>query len=904
MSRLARLPSWVRSMFGRDDLERRMRLEMEAHLDLFESDLRRRGLSDEEARHRARAEFGSVAARQDECREAFGLRLLHELRGDVTYALRLLRRSPAFTVVALLSIGLGIGANTAIFSLVDTVLLKSLPVADPQRLFFIDNTGGRSGGGDGPPYPCFEVLRDGNRFFSGMAAFSAGPFKVSIDGGAPERVPGQHASGNYFEVLGIRAVHGRVLTPADDSVFDRGGPEGAVAVISYGFWNRRFARDPAVVGKSIQIGSRWVTIVGVTEAEFFGLQTGSPIDITTPMMLAGDDVRSKTTWWMSVVGRLEADASVEQARADVEALWDGYMTDIGQPPEKRGRIFTGIALVPAMKGLNALRRSFSEPLLIVMAIVGVVLLIGCANVANLLLARASARHHEMSVRLAMGAGRSRLVRQLLTEGAVLVALGSAGGLLFARWGASFIASLFGRGGQGVLLNPAFDLRVLAFTAAVAAFTALLFSLAPALHATRSGAAKPAATTTSPAGSRARLGQSLVAIQVMLSVVLTCGAALFLRTLHNLNALDSGYDREGVLTTVVEASVPGRAVPPATPGEQRRDHARLGAMWESLAARLMGMPGVTSAAVSTMSPLTGRDRGVGIAVEGAQPGLSDGRTHLNQVTAGYFETMGIRVVSGRALTPQDRAASPRVVVLNETAAQAFFAGENPISRRLNFPKQRIEDYYEIVGVVRDARYRSLREPDQRMVYIPLDQAIDPITMAAVAVRGPGDAMSLAPALRTAVADTIPGGFVTRLATIEERVKESLVRERLLSMLATFFGGLALALACIGLYGVMSYAVVRRTREIGIRIAIGARQRSVVWMVVRETLALVGVGAVLGAVAAAAAGRYVKSQLFGVAPGDPVAISAAVLLLLAVTVAAGYLPARRASRIDPMKALRCE
>jgi predicted permease len=903
MTLFARLRSWSRASIHRAELEQSMRDEMRLHMELYEADLLKTGVSPEDARRRTHAEFGSVEARKDECREALGLRLLDELRADVSYALRLLHRSPAFAAVALLSLGLGIGANTAIFSLVDTVMLKSLPVDDPERLFFIDNSGGKSGGNSGPPYPCFEILRDHNRYLSGLAAFNENRFKVTIDGN-PEQVRGQYASGSYFDVLGVRAVQGRLLTPADDSELGRGGPSGAVAVISDGFWRRRFGADPAVLGKNIQVGTHWVTIVGVTPPGFFGLQVGSPIDITIPMMLAGRLPLAKQLWWMSVVGRLKPDATVEQARADLESMFDAYMVEIGTPRERRG-YFSGIELVPAARGLNALRSRFSQPLLIVMAIVGIVLLIGCANVANLLLARASARQNEMSVRLAIGAGRGRLIRQLLTEGAVLASLGAIAGLFFASWGVSFLAGLFARGGHGILLNPQLDQRVLVFTAGVATFGALLFSLAPALHATRVDAAKPAGGgIASLAKPRVRLGQALVVTQVMLSVALLCCAALFLRTLHNLNVVDAGFHREGVLTAQVEATLPARTASLTTPEEFRLEYARAGAMWENFIGRVSTLPGITSAAVTTLSPLTGRDRGVLVSISGRALSEQERGIHINQVTAGYFEAMGIPILAGRSFTHSDRSGSLPVAILNHTAARAYFGNENPIGKKVTFPGHRVKGEYEIVGVARDMRYVNLRTADERMAYLPIEQSLEALNNVMIAVRGRGDVTRLVPTIHKVATEVVPGGFVTRIATIDEEVRASLVGERLLSILATFFGGLALALACLGLYGVMAYGVVRRTREIAIRIAIGARQEWVIWMVVRETVVLVAVGVMLGGIATLIAGQFIRSQLFGVSPGDPLAISAAILLLLAVAGVAGYLPARRATRIEPVIVLRCE
>ena len=645
-----------------------------------------------------------------------------------------------------------------------------------------------------------------------------------------------------------------------------------------------------------------MTIVGVTPPGFFGLQVGAPLDITLPMMLVEQGLQSKQSWWLSVIGRLAPGATVEAARADLEVLWDAYLTEVGMPRDRRG-YFSGIALVPAARGANGLRSTYAEPLMIVMAIVGVVLLIGCANVANLLLARATARQNEMAVRLAIGASRGRLIRQLLTEGVVLVSLGAGAGLLFARWGASFLVAVLAGPAERVVLDPHLDLRVLGFTAGVSVATALLFSFAPALRATRVDAAKPGAaggTTT-----HNHLGRALVVVQVTLSVLLLCGAALFLRTLHNLNKVPSGFDRDGVLTMQVEATVPGRTVTPKTPAEFRADHARLGAIWSGFIERVREVPGVSSGAVATMNPLSGWYRGVKIAIQGPLQGPEKDRgISINQVTDGYFETTGIRLLAGRLFTPRDRSGSLRVAILNETAARAFFGDESPLGRKVNFPGQRVQDEFEIVGVVSDTRYRDLRTPDERMAYVPLEQAIDPITKVAVAVRGPGDVTGLAPSIRAIVTETVPGGFVTGITTMEQNVEMSLVRERMLALLATFFAALALILACIGLYGAMAYRVARRTREIGIRIAVGARPQSVEWMMVRETLLLVTVGAALGTVASLAANRYIAGQLFGVTPRDPMAIAVALSVLVIVTTAAGYVPARRASRIDPVRALRTE
>ena len=608
---LRQLRSFASALLHRGRVDDEFRSEIDFHVSVYADDLVRQGVPRTEAERRARVEFGSVGRVREECRAARGVALLDDLWGDLRYAARMMRRSPGFAAVAILSLGFGLGANTAIFTLVDTVMLKSLPVKNADRLFFVDNSGGKSGGGNGPPYPCYEIMRDHNQYFSGLAAFSGERFKVTIDGAA-ESIGGQYVSGSYFELLGVQAAYGRVLTPADDSIVGSGGPEGGVAVISYGLWKRRFGMSPAVLGKKIQVGTNWVTIVGVTRPEFFGLQVGLPTDLTIPMMLTTNNLRSRTLWWLSVVGRLKDGATPQQAGAELDRHFQVYMAGVGGGTRE---YFNRVVLVPAARGLEDLRRKFSKPLLIVMTIVGLVLLIGCANVANLLLARASARRNEIAMRLAIGASRARLVRQMLTEGLLLVAAAATVGIVFAKWALGMLVAMFAGVRGRIVLEPHFDARIVGFTVAVALVTALLFSVAPALHATRADTARTGSSGRVSAGRfQLRLGNALVAMQIMLSMVLLCGAALFVRTLQNLTKLDAGFQREDVLTMRVSATFP-KSPGPKEGKAAEEEHARFGRVWEDLIEPVGAFPWVRAASVSTLSPLSGRDRGVLMQVSG-------------------------------------------------------------------------------------------------------------------------------------------------------------------------------------------------------------------------------------------------------------------------------------------------
>jgi predicted permease len=731
-----------------------------------------------------------------------------------------------------------------------------------------------------------------------MAAFSVERFKVTIDG-APEQISGQYASGSFFDVVGVPAVLGRVMTPADDSVFGLGGPQGAVAVISYALWNRRFGRDPAVLGKSIQVGETSVTIVGITPSGFTGLEPGVPTDITIPIVL-NPGVRSKGMWWLGVVGRLKDGVSPEPARAELDAGFQAYMTELGM---KGNAHFNAIALFPAAQGGDGLRQRFAKPLWIVMTIVGLVLLIGCANVANLLLARAGARRSEIAMRLAIGASRSRLIRQLLAEGLLLSAIAAGVGVLFARSGVAALVALFSGIRGRIVLDPAFDAPVVVFLSAAALATTLLFSIAPALYTTRAAAAKPGGHAPAAlAGFRFSAGHLLVVIQIMLSAALLCTAALFLRSLQNLTAQDAGFQRESVLTMQVDATLPRSARKPSA--EAAAEYGRIGRMWEDLLEPVRAFPQVSAVCASSMVPFNGHNRGLVMRISGEPPGpATDHGVRLNDVSSGFFDALGVPLLAGRLFTPGDRANSPRVAILNETAARVAFRDSSPLGRRVAFPKQDVTLEYEIVGIVRDARYASLRKQAEPMVYLPNEQAIDPLPGIAVTVRAP-DVAAVLPVLRRRAREIVPGGFITNVATVRQLVGESLLVERLLSILASLFGGLALLLAAVGLYGIVSFTVIRRTREIGLRIAIGAQRGTVLWMVLRNTLLLATIGLVSGIPLVLLAKKYIDSELFGLHAEDPLAIAGATLVMMCVVLAAGLWPAWRASRLDPIVSLRQE
>lgn len=811
---------------------------------------------------------------------------------DLRFGIRMLLQHKAFTAVAVLSLALGIGANTAIFSLIDAVLIRMLPVDRPEQLYFVQNVGPKQLEGGAPPYPCFERLRDQTQSFAGLAAFASLNARLKIDGEL-EEVRGQRVSGNYFSLLGIKPALGRTLGPADDQVPGGGGPDGLVAVISHNYWTHRFGQDRGIIGKVIQLDNEPVTIVGVTPPEFYGLVPGTEPNINVPMMSVGAErLGAQQFWWFQAVGRLKPGVPVERARAELDAVFQSYLDEIKFAPEPRRDFFSQINLVAASRGLNTLRKQFSRPLQALMIIVALVLLIACVNVANLMLVRATARRKEFAVRLALGASRFRLLRQMLTESLLLVTLGALLGLLIARWGSAFLISFFATGRERLFVNLPLDYRVLIFTAGAALLTGVIFGLVPALQATRTDP-NPSLKESIGSGtrSRRRFGKSLVTAQVALSLLLLVSAGLFVRTLYNLKKTDAGFRPEGVLTMSVK------------PAESIYQKERLSNLWKDVLARVEQLPGVRSASLSSLSPLVGGTRGISIKVHGFTAREDgDREIRLNQVSPNFFRTFGVAVLKGRSFTPADNETAAKVAVLNETAARFYFGNQSPLGAQISVMRR--DNLYQVVGVVQDSRYETLREPDKRLIYLPTAQPLDELGQLTLAVHTNGKPTELTKAIREVMRQAGSDILLTDIATLSEQVDQSLLQERLVATLSLFFALLALVLACIGLYGVMSYDVGRRTAEIGIRMALGATAERVGRLVLREVLGWVLLGVALGLGAAMVATRWVESLLFGLKPNDPLTLGLATLLLLLVAAVAAYLPARRAARVDPLVALRHE
>jgi putative ABC transport system permease protein len=814
---------------------------------------------------------------------------------DVRYALRALRNSPGFATVAVLSLALGIGANTAIFSLIDSVILKTLPVSHPEQLLQVTMD-------KNPVFtnPIWEQLRDRQDVFSGIFAYGGGRFNLAA-GGEARYADGNFASGQFFDTLGLHALMGRTFTVADD----RRGCSG-VAVLSYGFWQKEYGRRADTVGKTISLDNHPFEIVGVLQPGFTGFDVGNVQDVYIPVcaekIIHGESsmLDHRSAWWMRIIGRPKPGVSANRAEARLKTL-AGQIFEATTPPnykadqQQRYRK-TSFDLQSAANGLSNVRRQYRQALMVLMAIVGVVLLIACANVANLLLARSEGRQREIAIRMALGSGRGRLMRQLLTESLVLSMAGAGLGILFAQWGTRLLVSLLSSGGNPVFLNLDIDARVLVFTAAVAVLTGVLFGLAPAWKGTRvePQSAMKANGRGVIEGAKFSMGKALVVVQVALSMVLVAGAGLMLSTFFRLETLNAGFDREHILLAGVDLR---NGNYPAS---------RRGAVYEEMLGRLRALPGVRSASLSNMTPISGGFWNEDLQIEGyTSKGKEDTLVYFNEVRDKYFDTVGTDLVAGRDFNSHDTPESPKVAIVNQTMAKKFFGGQSPIGKRYRAEEgNKLSDWVEIIGVVKDAKYGSLREDTLPTAYTAASQNPKPSTSSTFELRAAaGSPAALINGVKSAIAE-VNKDVSLHFKTMALQVDESLARERLLATLSGFFGGLALILAMIGLYGVMSYNVARRRNEIGIRMALGAEQAQVLRMVLREVAVLIVAGLAIGVGATLGTTRFIESFLYGMKPRDPWTLSGAAVVLAMVAALAGFLPARRASRLEPMNALREE
>ena len=890
--------TWLGRLLRRGRLERELDAELRDHLERHVADLVAGGMTEAEARRRAHLEFGGLDRAKEDCRDARGTRWLDDLVQDVRYGCRVLRKSPVFTAVAVASLALGIGANTAIFTLVDSLVLRALPVREPERLVRLQRGSWTN--------PIWEQIRQRqHEVLESAAAVSDTRFDLAA-GGEAELVEGFWASGGFFEVVGVRAILGRTLTREDD-VRD-GGPDGPVAVVSYAFWQRRFGGAADVAGRSLALNGVPFTIVGVTAPGFFGPSVGRSFDVAVPIgmvdRVTGRESRldGRSTWWLDIFGRLRPGQTLEEANRALR-LMQPRIREATLPTGWRPRDLQGylrdrpLTLAPAARGFSELRGDYERPLLAVMGVVVLVLLVACANLASLLLARASARRQELAARLALGASRRRLARQLLTESLLLAVPGALLGLLFARWGSALLVGQIAAREGLVSLDVSLHWRVLVFALGVTLATALLFGVAPALRAgafSSHEAIQRQSRAVAGEGPGA-LGGPIVVAQVALSLVLVFGAGLFLRTFSRLAARDLGLDAKAILLVALDAQ---RSLAP--PAER-------GALYERAREAAAAVPGVARAAVSFVSPVSGMGWNRRFTVEGEAPlGDREQLSWINAVTPGWFPTYGMRLVAGRDFDQRDRLGAPLVAVVNQAFARRFNRGRSPLGcvlRREGSPERRPPPL-EIVGLVGDAVYRSPRDPMEPTVYVPLAQigADETWSFATLGVRSAtGSPALLARGVAAAVGEVDPRLSLT-FRLFSEQVGAAVTGERIVALLSGFFGALALLLAGIGLFGVTSYSVSRRRAEIGVRMALGADSAGVVRLVLGRVAGLLALGIGIGTAIGLWAARFVGSLLYDLPARDPATLAGAAAVLVAVGLLAGGLPARRAARIDPAQVLR--
>ena len=896
---------WLTLLFRKTKLDSQLDSELRFHVEQQTAENIAGGMNPAEARRRALAEFGGLESRKEEARDARGTHFVETLLQDIRFAFRILRKTPLITGIAILSLALGIGANTAIFSLIDAVMLRMLPVQNPEQLaqiLFRSPTTSRLR--PNVTNPIWEQVRDHQDAFASVLAWGATDFDLA-DGGQENTVSGIYASGSYFKALGVRPAAGRLLAPSDDVRGCRG-----VAVLGYGFWQSHYGGVESAIGSFIRLNGYSFPIVGVAQRGFSGTDVGTSLDVAIPIcaeaILDGKnsslDVRDD--WWLSMMGRVNPGVSIEKASARMQALSQPLFGAVVPPawPAKYQDVFRkySFAVLPAANGAGGpfgLRSQYRQPLEILMFVVGLVLLIACANIASLLLARSAARQREIAVRLSLGASRGRLIRQVLTESVVLSGVGALLGVFFARWGSTLLVRLVSTQRSPVFLDLKMDSRVLAFTIGIAVLCGLLFGILPAFRATRvspMSAMKEGQSQGAGGRSQSVAARWIVAVQVALSLVLLVGTALFIHTFTNLMALDAGFDRNNVLmvrTNIHNLQIPEPARAP---------------LYGQMLAKLQAVPGVVSASQCWMTPLSGMQWDNSLAIPGGSlPTGADPDILLNWVTPDFFATMRTPVVEGRVFDARDTATSTPVVIVNQLLARTYFPGQNPIGKHLlaNNKDMLSKQPMEIIGVTQDAKYTSLREDFRPEAYFPLTQigAVgEDTTFEIRTAMTPG---ALIPAVRDAMA-SINKSASLQFTTLKQQADDSVLQEHLMAVLSSFFGGLALLLTAIGLYGVMAYVVTQRTHEIGIRMALGAQQASILRLVMRDAAVVLVAGVTAGLLGSIWITRLVRQLLFGLTPNDPLTLALAIAALVAVALVATYIPARRAMKVDPMVALRYE
>ena len=907
----SRVRSWLRGVTRRGRMESEMDAELRFHIEAFAEDLVGSGVPREEARRRARIEFGGVERAKEECREARGVNFVQSIFQDLRFGLRTLRKSPGFTAVAVLTLALGIGANAAIFTVINAVMLRALPVKHPEELVTVGNPAKVHSWGTGTPrtdvfsYPLYREVRDNNQVFSSVLASSnLGDVRIAVDGGS-ETARGRLVTENYFETLGIEALLGRTFTTGDG----RTPGSDPVLVISYGYWQRRFSGDASVIGRKVRLNNYPFTIIGVAPPRFLGEVVGDRPDLWVPMMMqpqlmpGRNFLESVNDAALLIIGRLKPSVTVDQARTNVNAVVKEALTvtlNGRMSSDDRGAIGgmkIAVEVSPGSRGLSRLRQQFSAPLLLLQGMVALVLLVACVNVANLLLARSEARRQEIALRLTMGAGPGRIVRQLLTESVSVAFLGGALGLLLAHWGLAVLVSLANTGDRtSSSLSLGLDWRVLGFSAGICLSAAVVFGLAPALRFLhlKPGVVLKEGGRGTESGVKGKFGRVLMSAQIALGVLVLMTAGLLVRSLHNLQEADLGYSREQLLLArvdLLESGYRGAAIQNMT---------------RELLGRLAAVPGVRSVTCSSNGLFSGDESSDLIRIDGAaSTNQQDDVTADDEVGPNYFSTIGVPIVLGREITSEDFARAAQVAVVNETFARFYFGARNPIGHKITIQDSEHPETFEIVGVAHDVHDHSVRDAVRRRMYAPLTSAsFDDLGAYNFEIHAVGNPEALLNSVRAAIRNVNPDLAVDNIKAAADLVADTLTSQEVVAELSAFFGGLVLLLVCVGLYGSMAYKVASRTREIGVRIALGAPREGLIWMVIREACLELAIGGVVGIGAAVAATHLFKAMLFGLSEADPLSMGSAALAVAAACLAAAVVPVRRAIRVDPMVALRYE